>query len=252
VPFAPSLDLGRKSPARLLLAGALSSALGVGCGGTQAATAPSIAPKTPTSVTIEHPGGDADDPLRSALTRLSEQPWGEQRDRWNTLRVPLADAAKWRRVYFFGYPLRAAYRYGDEHHAVTIVWYRHFDGATDTRTCMEHFLEYALPIARAYGVAFDPPRLETQKGPAGGDKSRDLFVARIDAKAAGFFEEKAYAGAIVAYPSFASTCLVQGFAAVESEGSDLAHRARDRWLSEGAAKLAWTPRIHEAPAPADR
>ena len=84
-----------------------------GCGGAaQPAGLPHAAP-TPTSVSKDNPGGDADDPDKAALLRLLAEPLGALTDKFETLRAAFPDWPNWRRVRFIGYPLRAGFRYGD-------------------------------------------------------------------------------------------------------------------------------------------
>src|SRR6185436_17044456 len=92
---------------------------------------PPGAPPTPSTVTSSHPGGDAADAEAAALERLVTEGWGTHRDRWKTLKVPLADRKHWKRVRLWGQPTRATYRYGDEHYAVTTIWYQPIEGKND-------------------------------------------------------------------------------------------------------------------------
>src|SRR4051812_4145934 len=133
-----------------------------GCGTTAPTRPPGVSP-TPVTVTKSNPGGDAADPELAALERLAAEPWGSRRDHWNTLKVPLLDWKNWRRVTFWGHPLRAAYRYGDEHYAITTVWYSAVEGPNDPDACLARFLEYAVPIARSFHVKLGEPLLTRGK-----------------------------------------------------------------------------------------
>src|SRR5262245_56181587 len=99
-------------PARKVVVSSCWLGLLVACGGAQPNGKPLDAPPTPRSVTRANPGGDAADPERAALERLMREPWGYRKDRWSTLRIPLADWKHWRRVKIFGHPTRATFRYG--------------------------------------------------------------------------------------------------------------------------------------------
>src|SRR5580700_4476837 len=114
---------GRCTMVRLLVAPAAAVALAsAGCG-TATVSRPPEAPPTPASITLENPGGDAADPEKAALERLLGEPWGQKRDRWSTLRVPLADVDNWQRVRLWGQPTRVAFRFGDDHYGLLAVWY---------------------------------------------------------------------------------------------------------------------------------
>jgi hypothetical protein len=202
-------------------------------------------PPTPATVTSKNPGGDADDPALAALQRLEKEPWGSRKDRWNTLRVPLADWKHWRRVKFWGHPLRAGFRYGDEHYAVTILWYEPTDGPDDPDACLSKFLDFGAPVARSFQVELSPVKITHAKLKVGAEQ-KTMAIALVDGKYSSFGSEE-YAGAIAAYPSWPGTCLVAGFAAEATDHPELAARVRDRWVKEGAPRLRWERRVKSAP-----
>jgi hypothetical protein len=223
----------------------LSFVAALGCSASTPRQAPGL-PPTPTSITKSNPGGDASDPVKAALERLATEPWRSQRDRWSTMRVPLMDSKNWQRVTFMGHPLRAGYRYGDDHHAVVIVWYETVEGKDDPDSCLARFLEYALPIARAFNVQMDPPKLSRAKQHVGRE-TRPIAVESVDARVKSLIADEDYAAAIAAYQSWPGTCLVQGFAVVAGENPELARSIRDRWIKEGAPHLGWERRVTSAP-----
>lgn len=223
----------------------LLAALVLGCSANAPKLPPGL-PPTPASITKANPGGDAADPIQSALERLVQQPWGVRRDHWNTLSVPLMDWKNWQRVTFTGHPLRAGYRYGDDHHAVVVVWYQPVEGPNDADSCLARFLDYALPIARAFNVQMQMPKLSWEKQRVRGE-ARSIAIESVDAHVTGLLADEDYAAALAAYPSFPGTCLVQGFAVVAGDHPELARSIRDRWIKEGAARLAWERRVNEAP-----
>jgi hypothetical protein len=220
---------------------------------------------TPRTVTVQHPGGDATDPEEAALERLAAQRWGVRRDRTNTLLVPLPDATHWTRVRLWGYPTRAAFRFGDEHYGIVALWYGPSAEGDDPASCLDHFLDEARPTAEAYGArvlashrtAVVPRTLE-DLGTSGPVPRADvvspgaIVVQVVDAVVDGFFSSRQYAGALAAYPSWPGTCLVQGFMAKAGDHPALAARIRDRWVSEGAPRLSWHPRVTGAPRFDDR
>lgn len=233
----------------LTAASVLVLTLCTACGVT-APKQPPGAPPTPTSVTRDNPGGDADEPERAALTRLAEQPWGERLDFWKTLRTPLPDAKKWRRVKFWGHPMRVSYRYGDDHYAVVTVWYQPVSGASDPEACLARFLEFAMPVARSYSVTLGPMKTTLSKHAVRG-KARRAAIATVEGQATTLGTER-YLGAIVAYDSWPGTCLVQGVAVLATEHPDLAERVRTRWLDEGLRRLDWAASVKTAPEPKAR
>src|SRR5262245_52802112 len=130
-------------PATLL---GFTIALACACGSSPPTRAPGL-PPTPASITRSNPGGDAADPEAAALGRLLQEPWGHRKDRFNTLKVPLADWKKWRRVRIWSQPTRAAYRYGDNHYALSAILYTKVDGPNDPDRCLEEFWQKYSPLA---------------------------------------------------------------------------------------------------------
>lgn len=236
-----------------------------GCIASQAAPAPSATspsslsspasptlpkPPTPESVDAHHPGGDSDDPGAVALQRLLDLPWGYRRDYYNTLNVPLVDWKYWRRIKFFGYPTRASYRYGDDHHAIITIWYQQVTGRSDVDSCLSRFFDFAAPVARGFAVKLGPVKMSRTKQKIG-DKTRSIALALVDGSYQLLGEEK-YFGAIASYPSWPGTCLVQSFAVDAMAHPDLAAKVRDRWIEQGVANLRWKPRVKAAPPPLTR
>lgn len=221
----------------------------VGCGAASPKQPPG-APPTPASVTRNEPGGDADDPERAALTRLVDEPWGERPDFWKTLRVPLMDAKKWRRVKFWGHPMRASYRYGKDHYAVVTVWYQPVTGSNDPEACLARFLEFAMPVARSYSVKLGPMKTTLVKHVVRG-APRSMAVATVEGQTVVLGVER-YLGTIASYPSWPGTCLVQGIAVLATEHPELAEKVRTRWINEGLKRFDWATSVKAAPAPKTR
>ncbi len=245
-----------------LLAVALSGA-GLGCSASTPPPRAAGLPPTPKTVTVENPGGDAYDPELAALDRLATEPWSTRRDRDNTLLIPLADARHWQRVRLWGYPTRAAFRFGDDHYGIVAVWYRRTAGKGDPESCLAEFIAEARPIAEGYGARVMGTRVvhTTQRAPAVRRPPRGaphpatvarptgpMVVQVVDAEVDGLLDTHTYAGALAAYPSWPGTCLLQGFVVVADKHRDVAVRVRDRWVAEGATRFAWHPRLTEAPS----
>ncbi len=237
-------------PRASFVAVALSSAV-LGCSASVPPPRPQWAPPTPRSVTIQNPGGDALDPEWAALDRLAREPWGARRDRTDTLLVPLVDARHWQRVRLWGYPTRAAFRFGDEHYGVVAVWYQPTAGKSDPETCLDSFLAEARPAAELYGTRV----LATRRVPMvqrAGASLRPMVVQIVDAAVDGIFSVREYAGALASYPSWPGTCLIEGFVVVADNHKELAARVRDRWVAEGASHLSWHAGMVDPPEFDDR
>lgn len=210
-------------------------------------------PPTPKSITRANPGGDADDPELAALERLAAEGWGTKKDRWDSLRVSLNDHKNWRRVRLWGYPMRASFRYGDDHYAVATVWYKASEGPDDPASCLAKFLDFAVPVAKKFEVKLgEPSILATSQTVPGEEKPRPMVVHVIDGSIDSILASDDYVGAVAAYQSWPGTCLVQGFAVVATEHRELATKIRDRWVAEGAPRLVWGPKVTKAPEPLAR
>ncbi len=228
------------------------SGVALGCSAPTLPPRPAGLPPTPQTVTVQNPGGDAADPELAALERLAAEPWGSRRDRFNTLIIPLIDARHWQRVRLWGYPSRAAFRFGDDHHGILALWYRPTTEDSDPEACLTRFIADARPAAEAFGARIVASHLVHTTQHAG-HASHPMVVQVIDAEVAGFFgEDRAYAGALAAYHTWPGTCLIEGFVVAATRHGALAARIRDRWVSEGATALMWHPRLFEAPAFEDK
>lgn len=226
------------------------SASAVGCGSAPPARPPGQ-PPTPETVTRDNPGGDAADPHLAALERLVKEPWGNRKDRFNTLRVPLVDWKKWRRVRIWSHPTRATYRYGDDHYAVATIVYERTTGRDDPDSCLDEFWKKNLPLADAYGVRIgDTQLLRTTQDVDG--ELRPLVVKLVDGSIESVFASDDYVGAVAVYQSWPGTCLIHALAIKAGEHRAIALKARDRWVNEGAPNVRWLKQVTEAPEPKAR
>jgi hypothetical protein len=206
-------------------------------------------PPTPASVTKDNPGGDAADPVKAALQRLLNEPIeAKRKDRWGTLRVPLADWKNWRRIKITGHPTRATFQYGDEHIAMTTLRYSQIEGANDPERCLAEFVKFATPIAEGYGIRIGQSKLVNLSQSFRGE-ARPVLVRLQEGGVDSIFLSDDYVGFVAAYQSWPGTCLVQGFAVVSTNHAQLATQVRDRWVSEAVAKLTWERKVKEAPDP---
>jgi hypothetical protein len=225
----------------------LTTLLGaVGCAQTPKVVKPPGIPPTPKTVTLENPGGDADDPELAALNRLIKEPWGWKRDRFDTLRVPLLDWRYWQRVKIFGHPTRGAYKYGDEHYAVGALWYTPIEGDNDPDRCLAKFLEGATPEAAAYGIRVGESRVVHSEQRIDGER-RPVTIKVMDGAVESIIDSNEYVGAVASYQSWPGTCLIFGFAVVSTHHRELALKVRERWVAEGAPGLVWEKKLTEGP-----
>jgi hypothetical protein len=201
-----------------------------------------VSPPTPSSVTQESPGGDANDPEAAALDRLVNEPTLNRRDQWKTLAIPLADGKLWRRVAVSGYPTRATFRYGDDGHAWLGVYYTAAPEGMTPAACLSEFLGETEALGDDYGVSLKIDADVVVTGKLG-----EITMRAASAEVSSLFLSDSFVGAAAAYPSFPRTCLVQAIAIRASEHPARATRARDRWMAEDAAKLSWSKRVKEAP-----
>jgi hypothetical protein len=246
--MARSLVIGLSVSLLVALVGCGSSAPATAVTPTPASTLTPTAKTTPAprSVTSKNPGGDADDPEKAALTRLASEPWGFKRDHWNTLHIPLVDWRNWKRVRLWGHPTRATHRYGDDHRAVSTTLYTPIEGPNDPERCMAKFMEYASSTAGAYGVNLGDTQL-VRMTQLVNDSSKPMLVRLMDGSVESILANDDYVGALAVYQSFPGTCLVHGFAVVATNHRELAIKVRDRWVSEGAARLVWEKNVKAAP-----
>lgn len=215
----------------------------------QAPPPPPARPPTPASVTLDNPGGDAADPVKAALERLLTEPIeAKRRDKWGTLRVPLADWKNWRRIRIWGHPTRATFQYGEKYTALITVRYSPIEGPNDPEHCLANFMKFATPIAENYGVRLGESQLLKVPPPVKG-QAPPILVRLQEGGVDSIVTSDDYVGFMAAHPSWPGTCLVQGFAVVATDHAELAAKVRDRWVAEGVAKLSWEKKIKEAPDP---
>jgi hypothetical protein len=186
------------------------------------------------SVQQEEPGGDAPDQHAAALARLVTLPFGWGSDKDDQVRIMLPDAGMWKRVRYRGFEHLTGFRYGEDHHAISVVIVHDTrEGRAPTsETCMRYAETLARPRARALSVETQPI-VETKLTWRG----KPLIVHSTDGEFPFGFRRIAFAAAWVAYPAYESACLYQAFG-VKYEGSpEIARRLRDRWVSEAATQV---------------
>lgn len=204
----------RPEPSRSAAVGGASSAVASSVGG-------------PTS---EHP---------EAIARLASAPWGPRVDKRAVLVVPLADAAAWTHVSFWGVTTLAGWRYGDAHHAVAAAFTFSPPSAPATVDgCAERFTTWGRSKARRFDLILGEPRVEEPAwsgGYAGAGAHARVFV--VDADRRSVFGTKRYFAAYAVVPAWRDACLVVGFAVPANGALDDARAVRDRWARDGVAAI---------------
>ena len=205
---------------------------------------------TPGSITLEEPGGDAPDAHAATLARMLTAPFGWVKDKDDQVRIMLPDAHLWKRVRYRGFEHLTGFRYGMDHHAVSVVL------VEDTRlgrrptpeSCMRHAETLARPRVRELSVETQP--IAETKVPWRGTT---LIIHSVDGEFPFGFRRIGFSAAWTAYPAYESACLYQAFGAKYDGHPDLARKLRDRWVTEAATKVdirtATKPFRHEPSSP---
>ena len=189
---------------------------------------------TPESITLEEPGGDAPDAHAASLAQMLKGPFGWAGDKDDQVRILLPNGSQWKRVRYFGFEHLAGFRYGSDHHAVSVVLVEDTrqGRAPTSETCMRHAETLARPRAREFALETQPV-VETRVNWRG----KSLIVHATDGEFPYGFRRISFSAAWIAYPAYASSCLYQVFAAKYEGHPELARKLRDRWIAEAAAQV---------------
>lgn len=228
------------SPVRLL---GVALSVTTGCAG---ARLPPGLPPSPESVTLDDPGGNAHDPHEAALTRLLDEPWGRRSDRDNQLLVPLSDRRHWKRVRYWLLDHFTGFKYGDDFHALNVVFVRPLDAGRDAtvEACMDQLEGWAFPQASAFQLEMGP--IDAVYRPW---RDQQILVHTTEAHLDYGIGEGEFVVAWASYPAYPDTCTVFAVALPTREQRELAYRVRSRWVDEGFSKLK--PKTLRAPVRAD-
>ncbi len=187
-------------------------------------------------------GGTGGDEHAAALEQLLAAPIvTTQRDRQQSIRVPLPDAKSWVRVKFWSVPSLVGFRYGKQHHAVVGAFVTHVDDNTVPGACTKSFEAWANPWMEAFEVELsrEPPvAIGWRPSIEPTAPAAIVEIESVFAKTATLLARDSYAGAYGAYPVWGkTTCLIVGFAA-PSRGEDARAKAvRDRFVKEIFSKV---------------
>lgn len=184
---------------------------------------------------MAEPGGDAADPHRAALLALLHAPWGARNDKDDTIHAPTPDWVHWKRVRFWGVHHFTGFRYGDEHHAVALVFVQPVPEGmhTDTLTCMHRFEAWARPQIRGYDVHLGPIGVHESEW-----HHRPMRVEYVDGDVEMAFSHHHFSAAWAAYPdAYPDACLIYAMAVPWRGSEQLAKELRDRWVAEGFQRM---------------
>lgn len=209
-----------------------------GCGASAPAKPPG-APPTPSSVTPEQPGGDADDPHLAALRRELSERWSSRRDKDNQLVVPLADKRNWRRVRYFLVDHFVGFRYGEDGHSFNVVLVQDLEPKpgfenepADAGACLTRAEEWAKPQLDAYGVRVTNVTTTYVKW-----RKQRIPVRLAEAHFEYLFEEHDVSAAWASYPAYPDACLIFGLVVPWKGHREVANQVRERWVKEGVRRL---------------
>ncbi len=218
-------------PRALALPLALAAA---GCGSSATNTQPPGAPPRPATVTVAEPGGDAHDPHFAALDRQIKEAWGDRGDKDNQLLVPLPDTGKWKRVRYWGVEHFLGFRYGDDHHVITLAFVHDVEpGVTvDSKTCARRFETWA----RARSKSFEP-KLDAIGERISKWRDQPLTIRFVDGYADVGFSRREFSAAWAAYPAYPDACLIYAVAVPWRDQPEQARKVRDRFLTEAFERV---------------
>jgi hypothetical protein len=217
----------------------LGPSLLAGCASSAPQKPAEVRAPTPTSVTRQHPGGDAEDPHRAALERLLKEPWGARSDKDDQLLAPIPDWENWKRVRFWGFEHLVGFRYGKEYHAATAARVQELPAGTPVKseTCMRAFEAWARPQIQAFDVKLSPFQTKIARW-----RNQPLVIQSVDGWVSWGISSAEFSVAWTAYPAYPNACLIYGIGVRWNEQPELAKLARDRFVNEGFAELqALTP-----------
>lgn len=219
---------------RFALPVSCAALLGTLACGSSTVTQPPGVPPTTASVSVAEPGGDAHDPHWAALKRQLEEPWGRRNDKDDQLHTPLIDWVHWKRVRYWGVEHFVGFRYGDDHHVLSMgfVLDPPESGKTDARACMRVFDAWARPQIRGYDVKLGEIRTRETKW-----REHAIEVKMVDGYVDTAFRRRSFSAAWAAYPAYSDACLVYAIAVPWDGQDELAKKVRDRYANEAFEQM---------------
>jgi hypothetical protein len=172
--------------------------------------------------------------------RQLNEPWGNRTDKDDQLGVPLPDAPQWKRVRYWGVDHFTGFRYGDDYHAVAVVFVQDVSpdvNAATSEACMRRFESWGRRELKNREVKLGPIRTKESSW-----RSKPLVIHSLDGAFLIGLSRKDFSAAWAAYPAYPHACLIYGMAVPWSEHEPLAKRVRDRWIEQGFVGLSpFTP-----------
>lgn len=195
---------------------------------------PPGAPPTPGSITLENPGGDADDPQEVALKRQLEMPWRYAMDKDGQVNVPMVDAENYKRVRYWAIDHFTGFRYGDDYHVMNVVLVQDIpEGATmDSRECLAQADKWGRPQLKNFEVKLGMPEIHEEQW-----RGQPVVVKSVDGYVDFGLERLRFSAAYAAYPAYSDACLIFGVAVPWRKHPDLAMQVRDRWVKEAVPRI---------------
>jgi len=189
---------------------------------------------SPDSVEQDEPGGDAPDEHAAALARLVTLPFGWASDKDDQVRIMLPDSGMWKRVRYRGFEHLTGFRYGGNHHAISVVIVHDTrqGRAPTSESCMRYAETLARPRAHTLSVQTQPIVETTFQW-----RGKPLLVHSTDGEFPFGFRRIGFAAAWVAFPAYESACLYQAFGVKYEGHPELARQLRDRWVAEAATQV---------------
>jgi hypothetical protein len=175
---------------------------------------------------------EASDSHEAVLMRLLNAPWGARNDRDDQVLAPLLDWEKWRRVRFWGFEHFTGFRYGKDHHVMTVAFVQELPAGTAVRseTCMRKFEAWGRPQIKGFDVKFDEFKVKWTKW-----RNQPLMISYVDGKLNWGLSRVEFSAAWAAYPAYPNACLIYAVGVPWREHERLAQKLRDRWVDEGFA-----------------
>lgn len=203
-----------------------------GCASAQ--TQPAGAPPSPTSVTLEEPGGDAADPQEAALRRQLDMTWGWATDKDDQLRVPLVDAENMKRVRYWVLDHFTGFRYGSDFYVMNVVLIQDFprDEPMDSRACLQRAEKWGHPQLASFEVKFTDLQSTTAHW-----RNKPIVVKSVDGYVDVGFQRRKFSAAYAAYPAYPDACLIFAMGVPWDKHGDLAKAVRDRWVKEAVPQI---------------
>jgi hypothetical protein len=217
-----------------IVMGALAALPACGAATSQAAFPDSTRPLSVEPGAALEGGASELDEHGLALLRQLQEPWHRRADKDEQLLVPLVDAEKWKRVRFWLVDHFTGFRYGDDFHALNVVFVHDVEpGAKLTPSyCMKNAERWARPQLRAFDVRMGPIQSRSVQW-----KHTEIPVRVADAVVDYGTGPAQFSAAWAAYPAYTDACLVFAFAVPWGDHRELAGQVRDRWIEEGVKRI---------------